>query len=278
MAEKVPSYAAGLEMQKRTQAVASKLQNEIQKSIEAYRKLLLQSVEVANKVILPNTEMLSGLSASISHLNSLINSSAYPNFANSMRAFSEMSNAVKIASEYIPKPQEDFLRSMVLPAKMFEMSMEVQSMLLTPLVATPYITPQTELEHPDEDDLNRLLKKLDPSLIKRREGAWKTFYSENPDKLSQATNSMVELLKGVRTALGCGEGNELEEFIKEKYKDEKISELVKREYNWIEATAKCISSSQSLLQDIKHHRVSLDEVVVEGLMGTIEFFITMLLF
>lgn len=45
--------------------------------------------------------------------------------------------------------------------------------------------------------LCELLEQLDPRLNKRREGAWQAFRSDNPDRLSQAANSMVELLDQV---------------------------------------------------------------------------------
>jgi hypothetical protein len=49
----------------------------------------------------------------------------------------------------------------------------------------------------DVDKLDGLLEKLDPKLKRRRQGAWQAFRSDNPDRLSQAANSMVELLDQV---------------------------------------------------------------------------------
>ena len=45
--------------------------------------------------------------------------------------------------------------------------------------------------------LRELLEKFDASLMRRWEGAWAALESDNPDHLSQAANSMVELLDQV---------------------------------------------------------------------------------
>jgi len=107
------------------------------------------------------------------------------------------------------------------------------------------------LETKEKDKLDVLLNKINPALKKKRTGAWDTFRSDNPDKLSQAANSMVELLSQVLNSV-C-KGKKLGEFLKEKYKDDFWEEFSKEEAKWIDATVEWISKTKNNLERVKHH-------------------------
>jgi hypothetical protein len=94
------------------------------------------------------------------------------------------------------------------------------------------------------DRLDELLDKLDPSLKKKRAGAWMAFHSDNPDRLSQAANSMVELLNGVIGVI-CG-NRQLAEVLQKKY-------CTSEETQWVDATRTWISQTKSKLHRVKHH-------------------------
>ncbi len=94
------------------------------------------------------------------------------------------------------------------------------------------------------DKFNELLDMLNPNLKKKRIGAWMAFHSENPDKLSQSANSMVELLDQVIDQL-CA-NKKLAEYLEDKYG-------TSEETQWIDATRNWISQTKSKLHRVKHH-------------------------
>jgi hypothetical protein len=110
------------------------------------------------------------------------------------------------------------------------------------------------------DDLDAMLDRLDLNLKKKRIGAWDTFRSNNPDRLSQAANSMVELLDKVIGIL-CGK-MEFNEYLKKRYGAEEIK--------WIEVQKKSISETKDKLHRVKHHTNYTDEPIAEGLLVTAE--------
>ncbi len=109
--------------------------------------------------------------------------------------------------------------------------------------------------------LDQLLEKLDPRLRERREGAWLTFRSDNPDRLSQSANSMVELLDQVITQV-CKD-TELAVFLKEKYQTHEKTD-------WVDATRKWISRTKSSLHRVKHYVDNQSEKLAEGLLTSAE--------
>ena len=64
-------------------------------------------------------------------------------------------------------------------------------------------------------DVGPQLKKRKPRLEKRWHGAWQALSSENPDKVSQAANSMVEVLDKVIARI-CGD-RQFKEVLAERY-------------------------------------------------------------
>jgi hypothetical protein len=117
------------------------------------------------------------------------------------------------------------------------------------------------------DDLDSLLDKLNQNLKKKRIGAWDTFKSDNPDRLSQSANSMVELLDKVIGQV-CKDKN-LSQCLEEKYGSE--------EAKWIEAQRKLISETKSNLNRVKHHVDYKNETITKGLLTTAETIMTVLL-
>ena len=116
--------------------------------------------------------------------------------------------------------------------------------------------------------LSMLLEQLDPKLKKRREGAWQAFESDNPDRLSQAANSMVELLDQVIGRV-CG-STELAEFLTIKYQ-------TREETKWVDATRKWISETKSNLHRVKHHTDYNSERLTEALLTSAESVMLVLL-
>ena len=119
-----------------------------------------------------------------------------------------------------------------------------------------------------DERLDALLDKLDPSLKKKRAGAWIAFQSENPDRLSQSANSMVELLDRV-IGLVCVEG-ELAEVLSDKYG-------TSEETQWIDATRSWISQTKSKLHRVKHHPDYKADILARTLLESAETIMTALL-
>lgn len=113
----------------------------------------------------------------------------------------------------------------------------------------------------DHGKLNQLLEKLDPRLKERREGAWLTFRSDNPDRLSQAASSMVEVLDQVITQV-CKD-TELAVFLNEKHP-------AHEETDWVNVTKGWISEIKSNLHRVKHHVEKQSEALTEGLLTSAE--------
>lgn len=109
--------------------------------------------------------------------------------------------------------------------------------------------------------LDLLLEQLDPRLKMRRDGAWQAFKSGNPDRLSQAANSMVELLDQVISQV-CKE-TELAQYLTNKYQTHE-------ETKWVDATRKWISETKSNLHRVKHHTDYESERLVESLLTSAE--------
>lgn len=55
--------------------------------------------------------------------------------------------------------------------------------------------PSLKEEKEIQDELDRELREIDPSLCKRRKGAWQTFFSVSADKKAQAAHSMREIFR-----------------------------------------------------------------------------------
>ena len=120
----------------------------------------------------------------------------------------------------------------------------------------------------ENSKLDQLLEKLGPRLRERREGAWLTFRSDNPDRLSQSANSMVELLDKVISQV-C-QNTELSVFLKNKYQTHEKTD-------WVDVTRKWISETKSNLHRVKHHVDNQSEKLTEVLLRSVESIILVIL-
>ncbi len=138
----------------------------------------------------------------------------------------------------------------------------------------PYVQPKSQpveiesLEVEDGDELDMLLDGIAPALKKKRAGAWQTFNSNNPDRLSQAASSMVELLSQV-IQRAC-KGKKLGEFLKVKCRDELWGVFGKEETKWVEVTVKWISETKDKLERVKHHADYRSENIAKTLLISCE--------
>lgn len=120
----------------------------------------------------------------------------------------------------------------------------------------------------EQSKLDRLLDHLDPRLRRRREGAWEALRSDNPDRLSHAANSMVELLDQVIGQV-C-KGTDLATFLKAKYNTHQKTE-------WVDATRKWIGQTKDNLHSAKHHVDHQSEQLTKALLTTAESIILVIL-
>ncbi len=110
---------------------------------------------------------------------------------------------------------------------------------------------------PEQSKLDGLLERLDPRLKRRREGAWAALRSDNPDRLSQAANSMVELLDQVIGQV-CKD-TDLATFLTTKYQTHQKTE-------WVNATRKWIQQTKDNLHGAKHHVEDQSEQLTKALL------------
>lgn len=120
----------------------------------------------------------------------------------------------------------------------------------------------------EQNKLDKLLDQLDPRLRRRRQGAWEVLRSDSPDRLSQAANSMVELLNQVISQV-C-KNTDLTTFLKTKYQTHQKTD-------WIEATRKWISHTKNNLHSAKHHVDHQSEQLTKALLTTAERIILVIL-
>ena len=121
---------------------------------------------------------------------------------------------------------------------------------------------------PEQSKLDKLLDRLDPRLRRRREGAWEALSSNNPDRLSQAANSMVELLDQVIGQV-CKD-IDLATFLTTKYQTHQKTE-------WVGATRKWIGRTKDNLHSTKHHVDYQSEQLTKALLTTAESIILVIL-
>jgi len=115
-------------------------------------------------------------------------------------------------------------------------------------------------------DIGPQLKTLDARLEERWRGAWQALRSENPDKVSQAANSMVEVLDKVIGGI-CGD-RPFRDVLAERYpKQEKV----------IIAQRATISALKESLHSIKHETHAQSVHIAEDIMHAAEGIIRTLL-
>jgi|SRR5579872_5944424 len=121
---------------------------------------------------------------------------------------------------------------------------------------------------PTQVRLRELLEKLDLNLMRRWEGAWEALDSSNPDRFSQAANSMVELLDQVIKQVCTG--TDLATFLQTRYSTHQQTE-------WVTATRGWISKTKSDLHATKHHLATQSEHLTRRLLQSAELIILVIL-
>lgn len=157
----------------------------------------------------------------------------------------------------VSKIRSDPFRDIKLPAAMYDYVAQQGLQVTTKTPTYVRDVPQT----PEQTKLDALLEKLDPRLRRRREGAWQALSSENPDRLSQAANSMVELLDQVISQT-C-RGTDLASYLATKYQTHQKTE-------WVDATRQWIGRTKDNLHSTKHHVEHQSEHLTKVLLATAE--------
>jgi hypothetical protein len=164
----------------------------------------------------------------------------------------------------VSKIRDDPFRDIKLPEAMHDYALQQG-------VANTSKTPSYVREVvPDEEQskLDALLDRLDSRLRRRREGAWEALCSDNPDRLSQAANSMVELLDQVIGQV-CKE-TDLATFLTRKYQTHQKTE-------WVDATRQWIGRTKDNLHSAKHHVDRQSEQLIKTLLTTAESILLVIL-
>jgi hypothetical protein len=129
-----------------------------------------------------------------------------------------------------------------LPTAMYDYVARLQQGSRVPAAIKVPAKPQRKLSQADEIDA--LLNKLNPRFTQRRIGAWEALRSENPDRLSQAANSMVELLDQVIKQLS--NGAEFKDYLNKKFDSGPTTK-------WVITLRASIAETKSHLHTVKHH-------------------------
>ena len=120
-------------------------------------------------------------------------------------------------------------------------------------------------------DLDELLRSINPRLADRRRGAWQTLNSDNPDAVSQAVNSMVEIVSEVISFVRKrGGGQPLKDILPTILSSEGQSD-------WVLTTHKWISETKSALQSVKHNTGAQPKHIARAVMTSAESVVLMLL-
>lgn len=125
-----------------------------------------------------------------------------------------------------------------------------------------------EVDQEEKTKIDELLDQIDLDLKNKRIGAWLAFQSDNPDRLSQAANSMVELLDKV-IGLICKDAT-LSEYLERRFESDKESK-------WVDTARKFIGDTKSYLHRVKHYNRYQNESMVETLLTVTERLIHLLL-
>ena len=120
--------------------------------------------------------------------------------------------------------------------------------------------------HLPKFDVGPLLEKLDPRLHARWLGAWDALQSDNPDKVSQAANSMVEVVDQVINRVRGTQ--EFKDYLDARFPGQ--TEMVI-------AARTLISKLKNTLHKVKHETTEQPPKVVRSLIHQAEWLIDLLL-
>ena len=120
-------------------------------------------------------------------------------------------------------------------------------------------------------DLDDLLRSVNPRLVDRRAGAWQSLDSDNPDAVSQAVNSMVEVL------------GEVISFVRKRAGNPPLKDILptilcsEGQADWVLTTHKWISETKSALQSVKHNTAAQSKHIASAAMTAAELVVLILL-
>jgi len=120
--------------------------------------------------------------------------------------------------------------------------------------------------HRPHVDIGPVLEKLDVRLRDRWRGAWAALQSGNPDRVSQAANSMVEMLDQVIDRVRGTK--EFRDYLADRFPGQAKVVL---------ATRTWISKVKDSLHGVKHHTAEQSPQVAEDLMHQVEWVVNLLL-
>ena len=120
-------------------------------------------------------------------------------------------------------------------------------------------------------DLEELLRSVNPRLVERRRGAWQALNSDNPDAVSQAVSSMVEVMGEVIGSVRKRAGDaQLKDILPTILSSEGQSD-------WVLATHRWISETKSALHSVKHNTAAQSKHIANAAMTAAELVVLILL-
>lgn len=173
------------------------------------------------------------------------------------------SDILSIVQEFESRPYD----RIKLPAVLFEY---LDDNIPAPRTSVP-VSVETRSMVAAASDLNDLLRLVNPRLVDRRRGAWQTLNSDNPDAVSQAVNSMVEVMGEVISFVRQRAGNlPLKDILPTILSSEGQSD-------WVLTTHKWISETKSALQSVKHNTAVQSRHIASAVMTAAELVVLILL-
>jgi hypothetical protein len=170
---------------------------------------------------------------------------------------------LSIGQEFERKPYD----RIKLPAILFDYLEDNIPTARTSVSVSAEVRP-TVASAPDLDDF---LRSVNPRLVDRRKGAWQTLNSDNPDAVSQAVNSMVEIMSEVISFVRKREGGSpLKDILPSILSSEGQSD-------WVLTTHKWISETKSALQSVKHNTAAQPKHIASAVMTSAESVVLILL-
>ena len=170
---------------------------------------------------------------------------------------------VSIVQEFESRPYD----RIKLPAVLFEY---LEDNIPTARTSVPVSAPPRPMVAA-ASDLDDLLRSVNARLVDRRHGAWQTLKSDNPDAVSQAVNSMVEVMGEVISFVRKRAGNSpLKDILPTILSSEGQSD-------WVLTTHKWISETKSALQSVKHNTAAQSKHIASAVMTAAELVVLILL-
>jgi hypothetical protein len=170
---------------------------------------------------------------------------------------------LSIVQEFESKPYD----RIKLPAVLLECLEDNIPAARTPIPVSGVARPAVA----NASDLDGLLRSVNPRLVDRRHGAWQTLNSDNPDAVSQAVNSMVEIM------------SEVISFVRKRAGGQPLKDILpvilssEGQSDWVLTTHKWISETKSALQSVKHNTAAQPKHIASAMMTSAESVVRVLL-